>query len=348
MSSRDTERQPTALKCVKMSYPIYSALLQSVDSAAATALSIPPGTMGRRFVGTIALIVGVVLLSALLRWLAAHILGGRDRDRPRFWIEQMVSLIALITIVVGILAIWFNDPRRLTSALGLAAAGIAIALQRVITSFAGYLIILRGNLFTVGDRIVMGDVRGDVIGLGFMQTTVMEMGQSPSESAAAPAVWVGGRQYSGRVVRITNDRIFDSPIYNYTREFPFIWEEIKIPVHHHADRGTAERILLEIGRRYSNETVQQAREPLRKFQQRFFLPDDIETEARVFYRLTDNWLELALRFLAPEPGVRDIKDRMYREILTEFGRNNLSIASTTSEVTVTGPVHIEGVGLTRG
>ncbi|HEY0527772.1 MAG TPA: mechanosensitive ion channel domain-containing protein, partial [Gemmatimonadaceae bacterium] len=271
-----------------MSYHFPNAFLQSVDSAAAAALAIPPGTMGRRFVGTIAVIVGVVLISALLRWLAAKVLGSRDRDRPRFWAEQMVSMIALVTIVVGILAIWFNDPRRLTSALGLATAGIAIALQRVITSFAGYLIILRGNLFTVGDRIVMGDVRGDVIGLGFMQTTVMEMGQSPAESSAAPAVWVGGRQYSGRVVRITNDRIFDSPIYNYTREFPFIWEEIKIPVHHEADRATAERILLEVGRKYSSDTVQQAREPLRKFQRRFFLPDDIETDARVFYRLTDN------------------------------------------------------------
>ncbi|HEY0528104.1 MAG TPA: hypothetical protein VGD02_04690, partial [Gemmatimonadaceae bacterium] len=91
--------------------------------------------------------------------------------------------------------------------------------------------------------------------------------------------------------------------------------------------------------------VEQAREPLRRFQNRFFLPDDIETQCRVFYRLTDNWLELALRFLAPEPGVRDIKDRMYRDIMTEFDRNNLSIASTTSEVTITGPIRVEGVGL---
>jgi small-conductance mechanosensitive channel len=173
----------------------------------------------------------------------------------------------------------------------------------------------------------------------------MEMGQSAAERASDPPVWVGGRQYSGRVVRITNDRIFDSPVYNYTREFPFVWEEIRIPVHHEADRGTAERILLEVGRKHSNETVQQARDPLLRFRRHFFLPDDIETETRVFYRLTDNWLELSLRFLAPEPGVRDIKDKMFRDILAEFDRNKLSIASSTSEVTVKGQVRVEGAGL---
>jgi small-conductance mechanosensitive channel len=298
--------------------------------------------MGRKFLFTVALVVIVIVVSAVLRASAARMFGGTDRERPRFWSEQIVSLAALITIVVGILAIWFDDPGRLTSALGLATAGVAVALQRVITSFAGYLIILRGNLFTVGDRIVMDTVRGDVIRLGFMQTTVMEMGQSVAESAAAPAMWVGGRQYSGRIVRITNDRIFDAPIYNYTREFPFVWEEIKIPIHHDADRAAAEKILLTIGQRHTTQVERDAKPALEKFRRMFFLPGDIETSPRVFYRLTDNWLELALRFIAPEPGVRNLKDSMYRDILTEFERQNISIASTSMEIAVPNPVSVRG------
>ena len=58
-------------------------------------------------------------------------------------------------------------------------AGIAVALQRVISSFAAYLIILRGRVFTVGDRVTMAGVRGDVAALGFRQTPVLEMGQPP-------------------------------------------------------------------------------------------------------------------------------------------------------------------------
>jgi small-conductance mechanosensitive channel len=298
--------------------------------------------MGRKFLFSVGLVLTVVIVSAVLRAGAGRLFGSSDRDRPRFWSEQIVSLAALVTIVVGILAIWFDDPGRLTSALGLATAGVAVALQRVITSFAGYLIILRGNLFTVGDRIVMDTVRGDVIRLGFMQTTVMEMGQSVAESSAAPAMWVGGRQYSGRIVRITNDRIFDSPIYNYTREFPFVWEEIKIPIHHEADRGAAEQILLTIAQRHTSQVERDATPALERFRRMFFLPGDIETSPRVFYRLTDNWLELALRFIAPEPGVRNLKDSIYRDILTEFEKQNIKIASTSMEITIPDPVAVRG------
>jgi small-conductance mechanosensitive channel len=320
-------------------------LLQSADSAAATALSIPPGTISHRFVVSVALILGTVAASVILRWVTGKIFGSRERDRPRFWTGQFISLVALLTIVVGLLMIWFDDPRRLTSALGLAAAGVAVALQRVITAFAGYLIILRGNLFTIGDRIVMNSIRGDVIGLGFMQTTVMEMGQSAPESSASPAVWVGGRQYTGRIVRITNDKIFDSPIYNYTREFPYVWEEIKMPIHHHGRRAEAERILLDVAHRHTDEIVKQAAPALEKLREDYFLPQGIHTDPQVYYRLTDNWIEMSLRFISPEPGVRDLKDKMFRDILDGFERENVSIASTSSEVSITSPVRVEGAGL---
>lgn len=76
----------------------------------------------------------------------------------------------------------------------------------------------------------MGGVRGDVIAPTFMQTRIMEMGQPPAVEGADPAMWVRSRQFTGRIVTVTNDQVFDGPVYNYTRECPFIWEEIKVPV----------------------------------------------------------------------------------------------------------------------
>ena len=71
--------------------------------------------------------------------------------------------------------------------IGLVTAGLAFALQKVITAVAGYFVILRGDTFSVGDRITMGGVRGDVIELGFIKTTIMEMGQPPAVQNADPA-----------------------------------------------------------------------------------------------------------------------------------------------------------------
>ena len=81
-----------------------------------------------------------------------------------------------------------------------------LCAQRVVTALAGYVVIMRGNTFTVGDRITMGGVRGDVIALTFMQTKVMEMGQPPAVQGADPAVWVRSRQFTGRIVTVTTTR----------------------------------------------------------------------------------------------------------------------------------------------
>jgi len=157
-------------------------------------------------------------------------------------VRQAANLITGTLLVLGLLSIWFDDPTRLATALGLVAAGLAFAMQRVVTSLAGYFVILRGNTFTVGDRITMGGVRGDVVRLGFIQTTIMEMGQPPAVQGADPAVWVQSRQYTGRLVTVSNDSIFQDPVFNYTRDFPYLWEEMRIPVTYTADRTRAEAI----------------------------------------------------------------------------------------------------------
>ena len=67
------------------------------------------------------------------------------------------------------------------TALGLVTAGLAFALQKVVTAVAGYFVILRGRTFNVGDRIVMGGVRGDVIALGLRRraSRILSMRQAP-------------------------------------------------------------------------------------------------------------------------------------------------------------------------
>jgi small-conductance mechanosensitive channel len=251
-----------------------------------------------------------------------------------FWAKQGTSLAALVVVLAAGVSIWFDNPSRLATVLGLATAGLAIAAQKAVTSFAGYLVIMRGKTFRVGDRIKMGGVRGDVIALGFLQTRIMEMGQ-PREvnEQEEPGMWVRARQFSGRIVTITNDKIFDEPVYNYTREFPFIWEEIHVPVPYRADRARAEAILLEAVRAASTAFAQEAAGARRRLEEQYGL-DHESLEPRVFWQLTDNWLELSVRFVVPEHGIREVKDTINRAILAGFDREGLEIASSTSEVTV--------------
>ncbi len=271
------------------------------------------------------------LVSRVVRVFAYALLRGRASAYTRFWTRQGINLATAILLLLGVLSIWFNDPNRLATGLGLVSAGVAFALQRVITALAGYVVILRGQTFNVGDRITMGGVRGDVIALGFLQTTLMEMGQPPSVQDATPPIWVKSRQYTGRVVTVSNAQIFDEPVYNYTRDFPYLWEEIILPISYKDDRGRAEEILLEIANRHTVPISEMGKEALDAMQRRYNVhPADVEP--KVYYRLTDNWLELTVRFVVKEHGIRDIKDAMSRDILAALEAAGIGIASATYEI----------------
>ncbi len=171
--------------------------------------------------------------------------------------------------------------------MGLVTASLAFVLQTVVTAVAGYFAILRGKTSNVADRIVIGGVRGDVIGLHFIQTTLMEMGEPPPVQQAEPAIRVQSRQYTGRVATVSDARIFDEPIYNYTRDFPFLWEEMSLPIVYSADRERAERILLEVAERHAVSISSMGRPALQEMQRRYFMkPADMKP--KVYYRLTDN------------------------------------------------------------
>jgi small-conductance mechanosensitive channel len=285
---------------------------------------------GKKLVFSVAFILLVMLLNRLLK-LALRLAVGEKLERIRFWSHQIIRLVTAAVVCIGLVSIWFNNPAQLGSAAAFVTAGLAIASQRMITAFAGYLIILRGKNFNVGDRIVMGGVRGDVIALGFMQTTIMEMGQPPGEQADAPSMWVAARQYTGRIVTVTNDKIFDTPVYNYTAKFPYIWEEMHLPISYNSDRGRAEQIILDAARRHTERMKDLGEDALAELERRYMIKR-ADLEPRVYYRLTDNWCEMTVRFIVDAHKVRDVKDKMSRDMIDGLDAAKIGIASGTYEI----------------
>ena len=279
------------------------------------------------------LTVAFIVIAWAIAWALRHILalfvGSRSGTRFQFWAKQGVSLVIAAILILGVMSIWFDSPARLASVIGLIGAGIAFALQRVITAVAGYFVILRGKTFNVGDRILMGGVRGDVIGLTFMQTRIMEMGESPRQEDDDKS-WVRSRQFTGRIVTVTNDKVFDCPVYNYTHEFAYIWDEISIPVAFHQDFAKAERIILEAAKGPAKTAKTLGKEEVSRLEKRFGI-DAGEIDPRVFWRITEDWMELTVRFLGPDHGIRKIKDAMTRDIIAGFEQANIVIAATRQE-----------------
>jgi hypothetical protein len=110
-----------------------------------------------------------------------------------------------------------------------------------------------------------------------------------------------------------------------------VFEEMVLPISYTADRAKDESILLEVAKRHTVHETEIGHEALEEMRRRYFM-ERASTEPRVYWRLTDNWLELTVRFVTREHGVRDVKDRMSREILRELDAAGIGLASATFEI----------------
>jgi small-conductance mechanosensitive channel len=328
-----------------------AALLNSAQNSAAPASAATPHGLrvfGVTLIGAtshnlhkLLLTLGFIAVAWAVAWVLRTILklfiGTRTGTRVQFWGKQGVSLIVAAILILGVMSIWFDNPASLASVLGLIGAGIAFALQRVITAVAGYFVILRGKTFNVGDRILMGGVRGDVVGLSFMQTRIMEMGQSPREETDKKS-WVRSRQFTGRIVTVTNDKVFDEPVFNYTHEFAYIWDEVSIPVRYSSDYAAAEKCIHSAAAKHALSREKIGEEEVKRIEERFGI-DVGEIDPRVFWRVTEDWLEMTVRFLGPDHGIRNIKDQMTRDIVAGFARDGVKIGATRQQAVEAEPAN---------
>ena len=77
--------------------------------------------------------------------------------------------------------------------------------------------------------------------------------------------------------------------------------------------------------------------------QRRYVMKAADIRSRVYYRLTDNWLELTVRFVVRDHGIRDVKDAMSRDIIKALDEVGIGIASATFEIVGLPPIRLQGV-----
>ncbi|MFW2513990.1 mechanosensitive ion channel family protein [Demequina sp. SO4-13] len=265
---------------------------------------------------TAILLTALFLVSFIVNRVAARVFDEREQ---RFNARRIVRAFTWFVAIFGLIVIWQPLGGSLAPALGLATAGLAFAMQEAIGAVAGWFNITFGSIFRVGDRVKMGGVQGDVIDISLLKTRLMEIGDN------AETTWVGGRQYTGRVVTVSNKATFTDPVYNYSGFFEYIWEEIAVAIPHHADWQGASRVLEEEARR--QETAEGARQAMDEVRERFPVPDT-EVEPKVFASADETYMRLAVRFVVPVRTARSVKDEITRRIHRRLAEAGVEIVAT--------------------
>lgn len=269
--------------------------------------------------GAVTVAVGAVLL--LVAWtLGRGVSRAFDDPQQSYNARRLIRTAAWLVLLVGLVLIWRPLGGNLAPALGLATAGIAFAMQEVIGAIAGWFNITFGSIFRVGDRVQMAGVQGDVIDISLLKTRLMEIG------SADGSTWVKGRQFTGRVVTVSNKASFTEPVFNYSSYFEFIWEEVEVAIPHHGDWQAASAILEREARRQSASDG--ARQAMKDVRRRFPVPA-AEVEPRVFASADENFMRLAVRFVVPIRNARSVKDDVIRRIHTSLASTGVEIIATT-------------------
>lgn len=229
--------------------------------------------------------IAVIVVFALVR-LVQRSTNRRISDmNARYRARKLVGFVGFAMAVLVIATIYSNRLGGFTVAFGLAGAGIAFALQEVIVSVAGWMAVSLGGYYKPGDRIQLGGTRGDVIDVSILRTTLMEVGE-----------WVAGDLYTGRIVRVANSFIFKEPVFNYSGDFPFLWDEITLPVKYGSDWKLARTMLRNVVNEVLADYASQVKESWLAMARQFRV-EEANVEPMITIRATDNWIEFTVRYV---------------------------------------------------
>ena len=243
-------------------------------------------------------------------------------QKTRYTANKAISVLSVVFIIALCLRIWVTDTSALIVSYGIIGAALAFALQDVFKNFVGGFLIIISSMYRVGDRIAIDDNSGDVMDIGVLNTTLMEI-----------RGWVSGDQPSGRLLTIPNGLVITHPLYNFTRDRSFVWDEISIPLTYDSDWRLARDLVLGIVVKETLAMTMQADAEIERIGEKYYLPKKV-VEPSTYISLTDNWITLDVRYVTDARGRRILRSRLNELILAAIEtEDRISISSTTVTVT---------------
>ena len=240
----------------------------------------------------------------------------------RYKSQKGIEIIGYIFLVLITISYFTGSIKDFGLAIGLLTAGITITLQELILSVAGSFYIFFVRVYKPGDRIEINGIKGDVIDIDSIYTTMMEIGE-----------WVSSDNYSGRIVKLSNAFVFKGPVYNYSQDFPFVWDEFNIPIRYGSDLELAKSIVVDVAKENLSEYVKGSISQWKQVVDKYYI-EDAQVEPTLAISMTDNWIQFNLRYIVDYK-----KRRMTKHLLNELiekkireSNGKVSLASATFEI----------------
>jgi len=253
--------------------------------------------------------LAVIFVLAIARGAEVYWIERLPSPVSRFNLKRILRLLIGLALVLIVLSVLFVEWYAVVVSLGLISLILGFALQTPISSFIGWIYILVRQPYRVGDRIEIGEARGDVIDVSYLDTTLWE---------------IGGRHLStdhpsGRTIKFPNTKVFDTPVFNYSWPlFPYVWNEVKVSLAYESDLEFVATTMQRIAEEELGEVMMEKVKMFKDLLARTPV-DHLEVRERpsVVFRVHENtWIEAILRYLVEPRRAGRIKNALTQKILT--------------------------------
>ncbi|MFC6771946.1 mechanosensitive ion channel family protein [Halorubrum pallidum] len=252
--------------------------------------------------GVLCVLSGAYLLAVRLVWRSTN---KRRAHNTRNLLRLAFGLVGIVATLAVVTANWLG----LLFSLGVVGFAVTFALQQPLLSLIAWVYIAAKQPYGVGDRVRIGDAKGDVIEVDFLVTTLWEINGE----------LVTTNQPSGRVVTVPNSVVLSSNVVNFGGGgSPYVWNEVGVQVSYETDLEFARSVMVAEATDLLGDDmaagISAYRESLAE------TPVELEVHDGPTVNVTqgESWVELRLRYLThPRRGQR-VKNELYARILERF------------------------------
>lgn len=235
-------------------------------------------------------IAALVLILSKIALSVSRKKGKRTSETP-----YVIKYIALIALGIALIVIWLEGIAPLLTALTIVAAALTIVAKEMILNFLGSFVIFWRELFSIGDRVQVGDYTGDVIDKGILYFTLLESGRMQSTGHS-----------TGRLVKIPNSLAHTLPIINATRGAGYVWNEIHFSITHQSDWKKGKEFLMGIAEDFMESESIDPQRVKESFERRKVYFSALTPKAYV--SVSPKGIKLTLRYICRSRLIRESED----------------------------------------
>lgn len=224
---------------------------------------------------------------------------------------RLIRLLAVLLIIFVGVSFLFKEWYAAAVSLGLISLILGFALQTPISSFIAWLYIIIREPYQVGDRIQIDTLKGDVVEINYLDTTLWEFSGD----------YLTNDVPSGRLIRFPNSLVLQVAVYNYSWEkFPYIWNEIPLHIAYESDFKFVEETIIRVAKEELGTEMADNVERFKGLLAQTAVNElEIKEYPTVNFRISANtWVEVVVTYLVEPKHATSIRTNIIKKIIAEL------------------------------